>query len=84
MELIRLVLEIMCNDLPPIDKLNLKTELLSKEEKSKIFLEALIRVLFGDILFTKVKSLSRSAIQQILFANPDACDLLIRLLQTDK
>lgn len=40
----------MCQDLPPIDKLNLKTELLSEEEKSKIFLEALIRVLFGDIL----------------------------------
>ncbi len=74
----------MCQDLPPIDKLNLKTELLSEEEKSKIFLEALIRVLFGDILLLQMKSLSRNAIRQILFANPDACDLLIRLLQIDK
>lgn len=40
----------MCNELPRIDKLNVKTDLLTKEEKSMIFMEALNRVLFAEII----------------------------------
>lgn len=48
LEVIRLILEVMCRELPAIEKLDLRTDILSKEEKSRIFLEALMRVLFGD------------------------------------
>ena len=46
---LKLILEIMCEDLPPIGNLSFSSEFLSKEEKSKIFLEALNRVLFADL-----------------------------------
>ena len=74
----------MCKELPPIEKLDLKTDVLSFDEKSKIFLEALIRVLFGDLSLPEGRGMSRTHLSEILSSNPDACDLLIRLLQKDE
>jgi hypothetical protein len=39
----------MCEELPEIGELNVQTDLISREEKSTIFLEALNRVLFSHL-----------------------------------
>lgn len=38
LQVLKLILELMCEDLPPIGNLTASSEFLSKEEKSKIFL----------------------------------------------
>ena len=81
LSVMRLILELMCRELPAIEKLDLKTDVLTKEEKSRIFLEALIRVLFGEMSMVEGRGLSRGHLSEILAGNPDACDLLVRLLQ---
>jgi hypothetical protein len=50
----------MCKELPPIEKLDLRTDVLSMEEKSKIFLEALTRVLFADFPYLEGRGITRS------------------------
>lgn len=47
--MLKLILEIMCDELPEMNSLKEHSEFLTTEEKSKIFLQALNRVLFAEV-----------------------------------
>ncbi len=73
------ILDMLCKgqNLPSFN-VNIKTETLTVEEKTKIFLEALVKVLFGYVNEEEV--MNREMLSQILRENEEAVDLLIKLI----